>query len=117
MRTDALETVVARMARIGMCASPRFSPDGPRIAFISDFNGVPQVWIVPTEGGWPELITATDDQILSVAWSPTGEWLSFTLAPGGGMNAQIYVIRPDGSGLRRLTDGGKENNFRGGWTH
>ncbi|HLK61430.1 MAG TPA: hypothetical protein VKU00_33075, partial [Chthonomonadaceae bacterium] len=114
---DTLATVVARMARIGSCWSPSFSPDGTRIAFISDLNGVPQVWIVPTEGGWPELVTALDDQILGVTWSPTGEWLSFNLAPGGGMNAQIYRVRPDGSDLRRLTDGGKENNLRGAWTH
>src|ERR1041385_5700474 len=113
---DRLATEVARMARVGACWSPSISPDGTRIAFISDLNGVPQVWIVPTEGAWPELITALDDQILAVSWSPTGEWLSFTLAPGGGMNAQIYVVRPDGSNLRLLTDGGKENNFRGAWT-
>ena len=55
---DELEAQVARMAKIGWCYSPSFSPDGKRVAFISDLNGTPQVWIVPTEGGWPELITA-----------------------------------------------------------
>ena len=33
------------------------------------------------------------------------------------MNAQVYTVRPDGTGLRRLTDGGKETNRLGGWTH
>ena len=33
------------------------------------------------------------------------------------MNTQIYVMRPDGSGLKRLTAGGEENNFLGEWTH
>ena len=50
-------------------------------------------------------------------WSPNGEWLALSIAPGGGMNTQIYVVRPDGSGLRRLTDGGKETNNLGDWTH
>jgi len=114
---DDLETSVALMAKIGACWSPSFSPDGTRIALISNLNGVPQVWTVPTEGGWPELVTALDDQIYSVSWSPDGTWLAFSLAPGGGMNEQVYLVRPDGSDLRRLTDGGKENNWLGAWTH
>jgi Tol biopolymer transport system component len=47
--------------------------------------------------------------ISAVAWSPDGVWLAFVLAPGGGMNTQVYVVHPDGTGLRRLTAGGKEN--------
>ena len=62
-------------------------------------------------------MTALDDQLTSVAWSPGGDWLAFALAPGGGMNQQIYVIRPDGTGLHRLTAGGTDNNWLGPWTH
>ncbi len=53
-----LEAAVALMAKIRTCFSPSFSPDGKRLAFVSDLNGVPQVWTVATEGGWPELVTA-----------------------------------------------------------
>ena len=111
-----VEAAVAKMARIGFCVSPSFSPDGTSIAFVSDLNGIPQVWIVPSTGGWPRLVTTLDDQVLNVSWSPRGDWLAFSLAPGGGMNQQVYVVRPDGSELRRLTDGGQENNWRGPWT-
>jgi dipeptidyl aminopeptidase/acylaminoacyl peptidase len=112
----AWETTVALMAKIGACSSPSFSPDGSRIAFVSDLTGIPQVWTVATEGGWPEQVTALDDQVAGVRWSPDGTWLAFGLAPGGGMNSQIYVVRPDGSGLRRLTAGGQDNNWLGEWT-
>jgi Tol biopolymer transport system component len=111
-----LTAAVARMARVGRASSPTFSPDGRRIAFVSDLTGVPQIWIVPVEGGWPTLVTADNDPVGGVAWSPAGDWLAYTLAPGGGMNTQVYVVKPDGSGQKRLTPGGKETNRFFGWT-
>ena len=111
-----LETEVARMAKIGACWSPSFSPDGSMLAFVSNLNGVPQVWAVPSGGGWPRLVTTLDDQVGGVSWSPDGVWLAFSLAPGGGMNQQIYLVRPDGQGLRRITPGGTEGNWLGGWS-
>jgi Tol biopolymer transport system component len=88
-----------------------------RIAFVSNLSGLPQVWTVDANSGWPELVTALDDQIYAVSWSPQGEWLASLLAPGGGMNQQIFLVRLDGSGLRRLTGGGRDNNWLGRWSH
>ncbi len=114
---DDLAATVGRMARIGSCSSPSFSPDGKQVAFISNLSGVPQVWTVAAEGGWPRAVTALEDQVGGVEWSPDGAWLALSLAPGGGMNQQVYLVRPDGRELHRLTDGGKDNNWLGGWTH
>ena len=114
---DELERSVAMMARIGSATSPTFSPDGKRVAFLSNLSGLPQIWMIDARGGYPQAVTAQEDAVASVEWSPDGAWLAFTMAPGGGMNQQIYVVRPDGTGLKRLTDGGKETNNLGPWSH
>ncbi|HEY6148377.1 MAG TPA: S9 family peptidase [Thermoanaerobaculia bacterium] len=113
---DDLERSVSLMAKIGNAGSPAFSPDGKRIAYVSNLGGLPQVWTVDAAGGYPELVTGFDDPVGFVRWSPDGKWLAFTLAPGGGMNEQVYVVRPDGTGLKRLTDGAKETNRLGVWS-
>jgi dipeptidyl aminopeptidase/acylaminoacyl peptidase len=114
---DDLSATVARMARIGTCYGTGFAPDGARLAFIADLSGTPQVWTISSDGGWPDQVTDLSDQVRTVEWSPTGSQLAITVAPGGGMNTQVYLVRPDGTGLRRLTDGGKETNQLQGWTH
>jgi dipeptidyl aminopeptidase/acylaminoacyl peptidase len=112
-----LERSVALMARIGFASSPSFSPDGKRVAFVTNMSGLPQIWTVSSSGGWPTQVTALDDPVGFVSWSPDGAYLAFTLAPGGGMNEQVYLVRPDGRDSRRLTEGGKENNRLGVWSH
>ena len=114
---DDLETAVSRMSRVGFSRSPRFSPDGKTIAFVSNLSGLPQVWTVPASGGFPRMVTSSDDPVGNIEWSPDGSWIAFSLAPGGGMNTQVFLVRPDGTGLKRLTDGGKETNRLGTFRH
>jgi dipeptidyl aminopeptidase/acylaminoacyl peptidase len=112
-----LRAAVASMSKIGSCSAPSFSPDGKSLAFLCSLTGLPQAWIVPAAGGWPTPVTMLDDPVGGLHWSPDGSTLAISVAPGGGMNQQIYLVRPDGSALVRLTDGGKENNWLGEWDH
>ena len=118
--TGDLEAEVARMAGIGGSWSPSFSPDGLSLAYVSNQSGVPQVWTMASDGARPVRVTSLDDPVSEVAWSPDGRFLAFTLAPGGGMNTQVYLMRPDGQQLSRTSaeDGrSKANNLLVGWSH
>ena len=117
MESSDLETSVTALAKVGSCWSPSFSPDGTRVAFISNLSGTPGVWIVNSQSGWPRMVVSLKDPITLVTWSPDGEWLAFHLSPGGGMNTQIYVVHPDGTGLKCLSPGGKEGNWINFWSH
>ena len=115
--TAALERDVRSLIGIRTSTGPSLSPDGKRVAFLSNVTGSPQVWTVSTAGGWPELVTTFDDPVTHVAWSPAGDWLAVGVAPGGGMNQQVWRMRPDGSEAQRITRGGKETNYLVGWDH
>ena len=112
---DVARTVEA-IASIRSAGGPSFSPDGARIAFISSASGIPQVWTMAADGSDARQVTRLSDPVQSVDWSPLGDLLAYDVAPGGGLNVQIFVSRPDGSETRRLTAGGRENNALTGWT-
>jgi dipeptidyl aminopeptidase/acylaminoacyl peptidase len=112
----AVAAAVTRMARVGSAGSPSFSPDGKWVSFISNISGSPQVWIVPVEGGFPRMVTNGDDPVVQAEWSPAGDWIAVAIAPGGGLNTQVYVVKPDGTGMKLLTQGGQDNNSFNAWT-
>ena len=117
-KSSELAERVARMARIGSVNVQSFSPDGQRLSVISNVSGLPQVYVIPSDGGWPRMITDGADPVVSAVWSPApgSDWLAITVAPAGGLNTQVYVVRSDGTGLRRLTDGGQDNNAFNEWS-
>lgn len=55
---------------------PRFSPDGKRIAFISDRDGLNNVWTMAPDGSDPRQVSKEKAQdVNSPAWSPDGEYV------------------------------------------
>lgn len=105
---------VAAIAAIRSSTGASHAPDGKNIAYISNASGSPQVWVLGVDG--PVQVTRLADPVQSVDWSPAGGWLAYDTAPGGGLNVQVHVVRPDGSGDRLVTSGGASNNRLFGWT-
>jgi dipeptidyl aminopeptidase/acylaminoacyl peptidase len=66
-------------------SSPKFSPDGKYISFLSSRPGPAkgsQVWVMDRRGGEPEQLTAITEQSLEgYSWSPDSKTLLLTLHP------------------------------------
>jgi tricorn protease len=58
---------------------PRWSPDGSRIAFISDRTGEEEVWVVAQDGSKPAEQLTGGGQAMRYApeWSPDGKYIAF----------------------------------------
>jgi dipeptidyl aminopeptidase/acylaminoacyl peptidase len=78
------------------------APDGERVAFISDRSGEPAVWIQGPLAPRLAKLHTTLHRVLTVSWSPDGEWLACYTAAAGSSRNEIYVVRPDGSDLRLI---------------
>jgi dipeptidyl aminopeptidase/acylaminoacyl peptidase len=58
--------------------TPRWSPDGKRLAFISSRDGTPQVWILEVANGEARKLTSISTGADGVIWSHDGAHLAFT---------------------------------------
>ena len=65
--------------------SPRWSPDGTRLAFISEREPKKrgQLYVMPADGGEPEKLTDIKRGVASPVWSPDGTRIAFTSRTGG----------------------------------
>ncbi len=108
---------IERYLNIRSATSPTFAPDGRTVAFLMNTTGTAQVWSVAPTGGWPEQLTAYEDRVDFVAWSPAGTGMIFGKAVGGNENAQLYWLAPDGAQIRALTDAPRVRYNFGGWAH
>jgi len=59
-------------------SSPRWSPDGTRIAFVSDRDGKPQLYIRWMDTGQIAKLTDLEYPPTGISWSPDGKQLVFT---------------------------------------
>ncbi|MBI4641156.1 MAG: S9 family peptidase [Candidatus Tectomicrobia bacterium] len=80
-------------------SSPRWSPDGRRLAFISDRSGQKQIWVIEADGGEASRLTDLPQGVAEPSWSPDGQRIAFLVtdtkdesAQKDPKNAPIQVI-------------------------
>ena len=104
-----------------------FSPDSKQLVFVSTRDGgIANLWTMDLGTRRARRLTSGAGGDYRPSWAPDGKWIAF--ASGRGMTmpfahgrwerlqlADIYIVHPDGSGLKKLTTSG---NFCGSpkWT-
>jgi len=86
-----------------------WSPDGKRLAFCFDKTvpnqGDMDIYTVGIDGDDLRPALLTDGKLSHEewpAWSPDGQWIALSSTRDG--NQELYIVRPDGKDLRRVTN-------------
>jgi TolB protein len=86
----------------GINSSPSFSPDGKRVAYVSNRSGNPQIYVVSASGGDPKRVTFQGNYNQTPDWSPRGDLIAFTARDE--RNAfDIFTVDPETLKITRLT--------------
>ena len=99
---DADGTNLTKLSRDGANSDdPAWSPDGTRIAFSSDRDGLAEIYVMDADGS--NVVRLTDDGYHDYCpvWSPDDERIAFTSDRDG--KIEVYVMNSDGGNLVRLT--------------
>lgn len=101
---DLNGTVIRQLTDFpGIEVGPCVSPDGTKLAFVSDREGTPQVYVMDINGGRPMKVSREGKYNSSPAWSIKNQIAYASLLDG---NFDIVVTDPEGIGSTRITSGG-----------
>ena len=93
-----------------------FSPDGRQIVFVTTrAGGTADLWTLDVQTHRAKALTSGPGGDFRPAWSPDGQWIAFSSDRTAGLPfshgrwealhiTDIYLIHPDGSGVKRITD-------------
>ena len=95
---------IQQYLNIRSAAAPTMSPDGREMAYLTNVTGTSQVWAMFLPSGKPGQLTNYDDNVSFVKWLGDGSGIIFGKAKGGDENTQFYWMKPDGTGVKALTD-------------
>jgi len=79
---------------------PIYSPDGTRLAFTSNRDGNPEIYVMNRDGSNLRRMTNNPAIDVTPTWSPTGNQLAWVSDRTG--LPHIYVMNVDGTGQRQL---------------
>jgi dipeptidyl aminopeptidase/acylaminoacyl peptidase len=86
------------LAGSGSYSSPRWSPDGTRLAYVAAEGGSPQLFVRWMAGGTSARITGLPDSPDSIAWSPDGRRIAYSMfIPDDGPKLGQAPPKPEGA--------------------
>jgi dipeptidyl aminopeptidase/acylaminoacyl peptidase len=107
---------IRQYLNIRSAGSPSLSPDGRRLAYLTNVTGTSQIWMMDLASGAAKQITNYEDNVGFVRWSPAGNGIVFGKARGGDENTQFFLMANDGASIKELTADPKVRHNFGGWS-
>jgi len=82
--------------------SPRWSPEGTRLAFVSERGGDPQIWVIDIGGGEATKLTSAEGGATDPVWSPDGKMIAYLSRVDPDVKTPAIEKKGDVTIIRRL---------------
>ena len=93
---------------------PTWSPDNAKIAFVSNRDGNPEIYIMDADGGNQRNMTNSPAMDIGLAWANDGKKLAFVSNKGG--KKDIYLLSVNSGEVTRLTNHGDVLTTPAAWS-
>ena len=93
-----------QLTQSGHDTRPQWSPDGKTIAFLSNREGVTQIYAMPAQGGNAKKITSLSTGADNEKWSPDGRSIAFT--------SSVFADCPDDACNRARDDAAEKSKVK-----
>src|SRR4029077_16451232 len=103
VRTADLTVYRQSQARAATDMFPQWSPDGRLIAFTSDRDGDPEIYVMRADGSGARRLTHSPGRDAHPFFSPDDRRIVFQSPRANGEDTNIYVMQADGSVVVQLT--------------
>ncbi len=96
---DTSSGALTPVSQAGAARSPRWSPDGKRLAYVASAEGgPPQLYVRWMASGEVARVAELSQAPSRIAWSPDGTRIAFTMfMPDAGANLGAPLTKPDGA--------------------
>ena len=96
---------------------PDWSPDGSRLAFVRGTPGGSDLFVADADGGNEVQVTSSPGVEYTPAWAPDSTAIAYCRARSGDIDSpcDVFTIGPDGTGIVRLTDTRRRDEFNVSW--
>lgn len=97
-------------------AGSAWSPDDKQIAFITNISGRYNIWLVPSQSGWPMQLTISNQRQINIAWSPKGRWIAYNSDYDGNEQWDLFLVSTSNGQVVNLTNTPEVSEESAAWS-
>jgi dipeptidyl aminopeptidase/acylaminoacyl peptidase len=81
-----------------------WSPNDKQVAFVTNITGRRNIWLVPTQSGWPTQLTVSNQRQTNLAWSPKSRWIAYNSDYDGNEQWDLFLVSTTNGQVVNLTN-------------